>query len=164
MNKVAKMEHWYGGERKMKVLDTRKQAGVTLMEMIVAIAVSMIVLAVATPSFLSWMPTIRLTSAARQVASDLQVARMKAISQNTNNTVTFNTTTGTYAFTLGSDSRDIGQLYPGITILSVSSNPVFTPRGTASAGAEIKLNNGSAQKFVCVKAVGRVNIQDTTCT
>jgi len=89
MNKVARMEHGYGGERKMKVLDTRKQAGVTLLEMIVAIAVSMIVLAVATPSFLSWMPTIRLTSAARQVATDLQVARMKAISQNTNNTVTF---------------------------------------------------------------------------
>lgn len=147
----------------MKVLGTRKQAGFTLMEMIVAIAVSMIVLAVGTPSFLSWMPTIRLTSAARQVATDLQVARMKAISQNTNNTVTFNTTTGTYTFTLGSDSRDIGQLYPGITIAS-ASNPQFSPRGTASAGAQISLNNGSVLKYVCVKAVGRVNIQDSTCT
>lgn len=147
----------------MKVLGTRKQAGFTLMEMIVAIAVSMIVLAVGTPSFLSWMPTIRLTSAARQVATDLQVARIKAISQNTNNTVTFNTTTGTYTFTLGSDSRDIGQLYPGITIAS-AANPVFSPRGTASAGAQISLNNGSVLKYVCVKAVGRVNIQDSTCT
>lgn len=147
----------------MKIRKSQNEAGFTLMEMIVAIAVSMIVLAVGTPSFLSWMPTIRLTSAARQVATDLQVARMKAISQNANNTVTFNTTSGTYTFTLGSDSRDIGQLYPGITIAS-ASNPVFSPRGTASAGVQISLNNGSAQKYICVKAVGRVNIQDSTCT
>lgn len=145
----------------MKIKKIHGQAGFTVMELVVAIAVSMIVLAVGTPSFLSWMPTVRLTSAARQVATDLQVARMKAISQNTSYTVTFNVSAGTYTF--GSDSRDIGQLYPGITIAS-ASNPQFSPRGTASAGVQISLNNGSAQKYICVKAVGRVNIQDSTCT
>lgn len=145
----------------MKIKNIHGQFGFTVMELVVAIAVSMIVLAVGTPSFLSWMPTIRLTSAARQVATDLQVARMKAISQNTSYTVTFNVSAGTYTF--GSDSRDIGQLYPGITIAS-APNPVFSPRGTASAGVQISLTNGSAQKYICVKAVGRVNIQDSTCT
>lgn len=144
----------------MKILKSEKQAGFTLIEMIVTVAVAMIVLAVGAPSFLSWMPTIRLSSAARQVATDLQVARMKAISQNTSYTVTFNASAGTYAF--GSDSRDIGQLYPGITML-VSANPVFSPRGTASASSTITLNNGSTQTFVCVKNVGRVNIQNSTC-
>lgn len=129
--------------------------------MIVTVSVAMIVLAVGAPSFLSWMPTIRLSSAARQVATDLQVARMKAISQNTSYTVTFNASAGTYAF--GSDSRDIGQLYPGITIVSVSANPVFSPRGTATASSTITLNNGSLQTFICVKNVGRVNIQNSTC-
>ncbi|MBI2360368.1 MAG: GspH/FimT family pseudopilin [Deltaproteobacteria bacterium] len=139
------------------------EAGFTAMELMVTMAVSLIVLAIGTPSFLAWLPTMRLSSAARQVATDLQVARMRAISQNASSyTVTFNAGAGTYTY--GSDSRDIGQQYPGITIASVSLNPVFTSRGTASAGAQIKLNNGSAQKYVCVKVVGRVNIQDSTCT
>lgn len=141
----------------------QRQRGFTLMELMVAVAVSMIVLAVGTPSFLSWLPTMRLSSAARQIATDLQVARMKAISQNASYTVTFNTSSATYTY--GSDSRDIGQQYPGISIASVSpSNPVFTPRGTAGGSVTITLDNGSAQKVVCVKTVGRVNVENSSCT
>ncbi|MBI2089108.1 MAG: GspH/FimT family pseudopilin [Deltaproteobacteria bacterium] len=139
------------------------QAGFTLMELMVAMAVSMIVLAVGTPSFLAWLPTLRLSSAARQIATDLQVARMRAISQNASYTVSFNAGAGTYAY--GSDSRDIGQQYPGISIASVSpSNPQFSPRGTASGSVTITLNNGTTSKLVCVKPVGRVNIADSSCT
>jgi len=142
---------------------SRAASGFTVLELIVAIGIASIVMGIAIPSFLSWLPTLRLSSAARQVATDLQVARMKAISQNTANTVTFTPSTGTYTFTLGAESRDIDVLYPGITIAS-ASNPTFTPRGTANAAATITLSNGSAQKLVCVKTVGRVNIADSSCT
>lgn len=128
--------------------------GFTVIELLAAMAVAMILLGIAVPGFLSWLPTVRLSGAARQVATDLQVARMKAISQNVSYTVTFNVTNGSYTF--GSDSRDLGQLYPGITITS-ASNPTFSPRGTANA-VTVTLSNGSATKQVQVNTVGRVSI------
>jgi len=133
-------------------------AGFTLIEILVVVALALVFMGVALPSFLSWLPTSRLSSAVRQVATDLQVARMRAIAQNTNNTVTFASNTYTY----GSDSRDISQLYPGISIES-AVNPTFNSRGTANS-VNIKLTNGTASKWVCVKVVGRVNVQDTACS
>ncbi len=131
-------------------------SGFSVVEMLLTIAVGLIILAIAIPSFLSWLPGLRLSSAARQVATDLQVARMKAIAQNTAYTVTFNTST-TYTFSIGGDSRDFGQLYPGITFTK-TANPVFTARGTASTPATITLTNGGANKQVEVTSVGRVRI------
>jgi hypothetical protein len=84
---------------------------------------------------------------------------MRAISLNSSTTVTFNTTDATYSF--GSESRNLGQLFPGITIAS-AADPTFTPRGTANT-VTIALSNGSSQKQVCVKAVGRINVQDSGC-
>lgn len=125
------------------------------MELLVGVVVASVLMAVAVPDFLSWLPTLRLSSAARQVATDLQVARMRAISQNTSYTVTFSGSTYSYS----GDSRDVSALYPGITIQSASANPVFSSRGTASTTATITLTNGSAQKQVIINAVGRVNVQ-----
>jgi prepilin-type N-terminal cleavage/methylation domain-containing protein len=135
-----------------------RQAGLTLIELMAAIGVLGILVALATPRLLSTLPSLRLNDATRQVATDLQMARMRAIAQNTSNTVTFNTSTGTYTFTLGNESIDIDQLYPGITFSSVPANPVFTSRGTASTTATITLSNGSATKQIEVTSVGRVRI------
>jgi Tfp pilus assembly protein FimT len=139
-----------------------KPRGFSIIEIVWVLGLAMILMALAIPNFLSLLPSLRLSSAARQVAQDLQVARMKAIAQNQSYTVSFNTTNGTYTY--GSDSRDIKTEYPGITIQSASPNPQFSPRGTANASATIRLSNGAAQKWVCVKTVGRVNIQDSDCT
>ncbi len=139
---------------------THSSSGFTLMELLVVISLLMVLIGIAIPSFLSWLPTLRLSSAARQVATDLQIARMRAISRNATNTVTFNTVTMTYTSTLGvGESRDIDQLYPGITISVVSANPAFTARGTASPTGNITLSNGSATKQVQVNPIGRVKIQ-----
>jgi Tfp pilus assembly protein FimT len=131
--------------------------GVSILEVLIAIGVASILLAIAVPSFMSTLPRIRLSFAARQVASDLQVARMKAIAQNQSFTVTFNT--GNYSYTYGTDSRSIATEYPGITFTK-TADPVFTPRGTASTTATITLMNGSdPNKQVLVSAVGRVTMQ-----
>jgi hypothetical protein len=83
---------------------------------------------------------------------------MRAISQNNANTVTFNTGTGVYSFTLSPDTYNIPQLYPGIALTVATANPVFTSRGTASTPATITLSNGTATRSVQVTAVGRVRI------
>ena len=136
----------------------RNSAGFTLIEMMATIGVAAILMAIAIPQFLSALPGLRLNDAARQVATDLQLARMRAISQNNSNTVTFNTSTGVYSFSLGSESYDIDQLYPGIALTAPTANPVFTSRGTASTPATITLSNGTAIRQVEVTPVGRVRI------
>lgn len=143
----------------MKIMKrSRAESGLTLAEVLVAIAVATVILGIAVPSFFALLPGFRLSGAARQVATDLQLARMRAISQNTANTVTFNTATGAYSFSLGPEARDIDSLYPGIAFAAVSANPTFTARGTTTAAVTITISNGTNQRLVCVNAIGRVNV------
>ena len=129
-------------------------AGFTITELLLVMAIAGTVVATAVPNLMSWLTGLRLSSAARQIATDLQMARMKAIAQNTNYTVAFSGNTYTY----GTESRNLSTLYPGVTVTSVTSNPLFLPRGTANAAVTVTISNGSAQQRVCVKTVGRVNI------
>jgi type IV fimbrial biogenesis protein FimT len=132
--------------------------GFTLIEMLATIGIAGILVGIAVPRFYALLPGIRLASAARQVATDLQLARMRAISQHANQTVAFNTTTATYTFGT-TDTRNLSQLYPGTTITSVSAgNPTFTTTGTAAAQTTITLSNGGVTKQVLVTTIGRVNI------
>jgi len=137
----------------------RNSAGFTLIEMMATMGVAAILMAIAIPGFFSALPGLRLNDAARQIATDLQLARMRAISQNNTNTVTFNTGTGVYSFTLSPDTYNIPQLYPGIVLTVATANPVFTSRGTASTPATITLSNGTSNRQVQVTPVGRVRIQ-----
>jgi len=137
----------------------RNSAGFTLIEMMATISVAAILMAIAMPRFFAVLPGLRLNDAARQVATDLQLARMRAISQNNTNAVTFNTGTGVYSFTLSPDTYNIPQLYPGIALTAATANPVFTSRGTAATPATITLSNGTAIRQVQVTPVGRVRIQ-----
>lgn len=134
--------------------------GFTVIELMVALAIVAIIVKTALPNFLTWMPTLKLSGAARQIATDLQLARVQAIAKNASQAVTFNTAAGSYTF--GSESRSLPSLFPGITISS-ATNTTFTPRGTATA-VTITLSDGTNQKLVCVKSMGRVAIRDTTCS
>ena len=139
----------------MKLERRHSSAGFTLIEMLAAIVVAGILVAIAVPRFYSLLPTIRVSSAARQVATDLQLARMRAISQHTLYTVTF---TSPKNYNFGADSRDLDQLYPGTTAAVAPANPSFNPVGTATADTTITLSNGSVTKQVQVTAIGRVKI------
>lgn len=144
-----------------------KKSGFTVLELIVAIGIAMVVMGIAVPSFMTWLPTLRLSSGARQVATDLQVARMKAISQNRKFRLNFATTTTYYLEadldndgTIASGENDSGpfSLPEGITT-TVGTTPEFQPRGTASAAATITLQNSNSEtKSVQVAVVGRVTI------
>jgi prepilin-type N-terminal cleavage/methylation domain-containing protein len=131
--------------------------GFTLIEMLATIAVAGILMGIAVPRFYAVLPGIRLASAARQVATDLQLARMRAISQHANQTVTFVPPTGVYTF--GPDNRDLNQLYPGTTITNVVGGmPTFTTVGGANA-TTITLTNNGVNRTVLVNTTGRVFTQ-----
>src|SRR5690349_22639356 len=106
----------------MKLYGKQDMAGYSFVDTLTAIFILGILAAIAMPHFTRLLPAIRLNSAARQIATDLQLARMRAIAQHTNQTVAFDTTTATYTFG-SSDTRNLSQLYPGTTITSVTPSP-----------------------------------------
>jgi prepilin-type N-terminal cleavage/methylation domain-containing protein len=141
----------------MKLFGKHGTAGFSFIETLTAIFILGILAAIAMPHFTKLLPGIRLSSAARQIATDLQLARMRAIAQHTNQPVTFDTSTATY--TLGADTRNLAQLYPGTTITSVSAgNPTFNTTGTVAAATTITISNNSVTKQIQINAIGRVSI------
>jgi type IV fimbrial biogenesis protein FimT len=139
----------------MKSLAYRSD-GFTIIEVLTSMVVLGILVSIAMPAFTKLLPGIRLSSAARQVATDLQLAKMRAIAQHTAQTVTFTQATSSYTF--GADTRSLSTLYPGTTITNITGgNPVFSTTGTANA-VTITISNNGQTKQVSVTAIGRVNI------
>jgi prepilin-type N-terminal cleavage/methylation domain-containing protein len=145
---------------------SRVEAGFTLVEFLVAIVVVAILVAVALPDLFASLRGLRLSDGARQLASDLQLARMKAISQHTKYRLSF----GSYPAATYSIEKHNGAAFAvesgpftlpeGISVTGVSpSVSEFQSGGTANAASTITLTNGSATKTVQVSLVGRVRIQ-----
>jgi Tfp pilus assembly protein FimT len=144
----------------------RSELGFTVIELLTVVGIMMVIMAIATPSFYYWLPTYRLSAGARQIAAELQLSRMKAISQNT--TYRLNILAGGTQFQREKDAGftlDGGPftLPDGITASPVGPTSVFQSRGTASATDIITVSNGDASRVICVKTVGRVHVEETSC-
>lgn len=63
--------------------------GFSLVELIVTLSIFGLLMAIAIPSFITYLPTMRIKGAARDIASAFQWARMKAVSENNNFAVKF---------------------------------------------------------------------------
>jgi prepilin-type N-terminal cleavage/methylation domain-containing protein len=70
----------------------RKNSGFTLMEVMMVIAIIGVLCAIATPNLVKWLPRHRVGSAARDVMSALDFARLNAIKANGAVTLTFDFT------------------------------------------------------------------------
>jgi len=71
-----------------------RQAGFTVVELMIVIVVIAILSAIAVPNIISWLPNYRAKAAARDLVSNFQKAKMEAVKRNTDVVITF--TTGTY--------------------------------------------------------------------
>ena len=78
--------------------------GFTMAEVLVTISILAIMAAISIPTFISWLPTHRLQTSARQIYDDLNLAKMEAVQRNTDVCITFNTGNNTYRVFVDADS------------------------------------------------------------
>jgi prepilin-type N-terminal cleavage/methylation domain-containing protein len=139
----------------------RNSRGLTLIEILVALVIIGILATLAAPSFTAWLERSTVKKTARQLVTDLQFAKMKAVAEGVQYRVSFNNTNGSYVVQRGNAATDSGswttigiergladktnpyyakgvtmkQNYPGAAV-------VFSPVGSSGMGT-VKLSTGA---------------------
>ena len=150
--------------------------GFSLVELMVAIAIMAIAVAVSIPSYLSYRDNSRVQNAASNVRADFERAKLRAIRENTNVRVVFLDTTSyqLHVDNNGNNALDAGEinvadktLPEGVTITSntfsgddMSFNARGLPvGGPGGAGTVTLTSTGGRQYDVVVNSVGRVRTE-----
>ena len=106
------MTLYWGYIMRGKILKKKRQSGFSALELLVTMGIIGILAAIAIPGFMSWLPNYRLKGAARDIYSNLQLAKVGAIRANDDRTVTFGagayTTSDGTVVTLSNYGSDIG--------------------------------------------------------
>jgi len=138
---------------------TRREEGFTLAEALIITAIIALITLISIPSITLWVSSYRLTRDTRNIASELVIARARAVSQRTNISFAIVTGTGyaaTYQFTPDGQLKHCAR---SVTINSISGdNPIiFNSRGMASNVTTINLvNERGKTKSININVAGRV--------
>ena len=149
---------------RMRSRRSRRTRGTSLMDVLVGIVIAGILMGIAVPTIPALMDPYRLSFAARVVASELSMARMKAIAQNRRHRVNFDTTASTYQLQVETAPNTwaavsgVRGLPSGCTFGSVASPPTFNTQGQLAQGYDIALHSASQTKTVSVNLLGDVQV------
>ncbi len=65
------------------------ESGFTMIEMLVVVAIISVMVGIAVPNFVDWLPDYRLKKPAKELFSNMQLAKLNAIKQNTDWAIVF---------------------------------------------------------------------------
>ena len=149
----------------------RGEGGVTLIELVVVMAIIAIMGVCLAPSIGEWLDNFRIRQAARDIASHLQLAKIRAISRRLEYRVNFDVANNQYRLWVNDggwipDPEGVVLSTPrGVDITSAGfsggvSRAEFNPNGTASSG-HVTIDNDKGKKFdIVVHYTGRIKIKE----
>jgi type IV fimbrial biogenesis protein FimT len=155
------------------------ERGFTLLEVVIALTLLGILVAILTLQFRPLLAQTHLSDATRQMVANLQYVRMKAVSQNRRLRVTFRPANHDYVVDKDENGTWQRQLLhshtdaevPDATItlprdvriaaVNSGADVIFLPRGAVDGGISITLGtvSGSDTKRVVVNLAGRVRVE-----
>ena len=136
----------------------KKKNGFTLIELMIVVSIIAVSTAIAVPTFVSWAPKFRLNSGADNLEKNLMLARISAISQNSNVIVEFFESQRKYKVKY-KDKTDVYELPEGVHFDGVGTSILtFNKIGQADTNMIIKLYSDSnkltdKKRKVTVRAV-----------
>jgi len=160
----------------------KEAKGFSLVELVIAIGVLGIVLAIAAPNFNKYNQNTNLQEAARDISSDISLWKQRAVSENISYQIRFDTAannytiwneildanglrTGTYA-QLVANTKAVGAGYSSIKISGTPSFfpggvPTITldPRGTSGNGSVVIINKILSKATITTNPMGRVHVE-----
>lgn len=141
-------------------------SGFTLIELLIAISIVGIISAIAVPVLNNLLPLYRLNSVALALVSDLQYAKIKAVSQNKKIRVLFNTDANSYKMQwsnngswtdlAGESERNLNNA--GVYLSAANNNPVFTAQGLVSSAATARITNSKGTREIKISLCGRIKV------
>jgi general secretion pathway protein H len=145
----------------------RGEGGVTLIELVVVMSIITIMGVCLAPSIGEWLENFRIRQAARDIAANLQFAKMKAISSRMEHRICFDLANDTYQL----EKKDGGWKQEGdvfhvprsVDIVSVTYDPPrvkFDPDGTSSSGHIRIVNDQGKIHKVVIYYTGRIRIEE----
>ncbi len=139
--------------------DIQHPSGFTLMELVITLGILATLLAVAAPNLDLFSSSYKLRGAAREVATDLQFARLLAVKENKDFRVDISSQSYQVVRVIDGSvakSRNLSPDYPDITLTNISIP--FDSRGNSSANT-VTVANPRGAKNVTVVSTGRVKIE-----
>ena len=146
-------------------MKTRKNKGFSLIELIIVIALIGIIAAIAAPNFTRYRDNTNLREAARDLASDIQLYKQRAMAENVNYRVTFSG--NNYLIERGATWDDVATKAVGANNASIVINSntyaggiiLFSPRGTTTSGTLVLKHNGrGSTASITTSTMGRVRV------
>jgi len=144
-----------------------KESGFTMVELLIVVAMIAALTGIAGAGYIRMRPAMHLNGAARQIVGDLMAARMEAVNQNNSFKIFFLGDNHQYQILDDDDgdgvsdtgeaikTKDIHDQYPDVNF-SAASDPVFSPRGTASGNITVTVSNAEGSRAITIKTTGSV--------
>ena len=114
----------------------RRERGFTLVELLITMAVALVLIMIAVPSFKSLTLSNKLTTTANDIVGAINIARMEAIKRNANTQLCGNASTG--SDTLGTKCAETGAVY-----VLVNGTPTQVRASPTGLAAPIVLTGGT---------------------